>query len=714
MCVASTAFSEIAMQKENSYDFRKRRAVIHRPKRRNYERLATAAELEITGVWTLVVPEKSPECVLRSAKDLQDYLFTSMAISVRLEAGRTGSGRNNIIYRWDEAIASGFEIETIATSIILRAGTVCGILRAGIWLEDCMNLAGGPFVKVGSQVVTPRLVCREIHSGYGIDEFPDCELDAILHAGYDTIVVFVKGIDRTTRGYCDLNSLIQRAASYGLKTALYNYMEAYKHPDDPDAEEYFDAIFGEFFRQVHGAASISLCGESLEFPSKDPATTGKRWRESTVDGIPDTRPSPGWYPCQDYPRYLQKIEQAIHKVDPNVEISFSSYNWGYASFETRRKFLEAYPANYTLRMPFENFKSRQRNGLSYPVMDYTISEPEPGYYFESEAEEAHRHNIPLAVISNTAGTTWDFGTVPYVPVPFRWIRRLHALNDALEKWEVNRYYETHHYGWQPNVITELCKRYYVNPQETDLEALLAKIAVMDYGEKAAPDILETWRIWSDAMDYYVASNEDQYGPWRCGPAYPFIFHPSITRTMSPKAIAFPAAPFAHFGGSIIQTFYKPFENENQSPGFLRCPEEIALLEKMRSLWGEGLEVLGKVLPQVFAFGQEEAVRLEALGQFIYHSIVTTLNIKNWWRLNVKLQNCQNKAQALEVLDRLEELAETEIRNAAATIPAVETDSRLGWEPSMEYVCDRWHLEWKIRQVKSALVEIATYRQTVNL
>ena len=41
-------------------------------------------------------------------------------------------------------------------------------------------------------------------------------------------------------------------------------------------------------------------------------------------------------------------------------------------------------------------------------------------------------------------------------------------------------------------------------------------------------------------------------------------------------------------------------------------------------------------------------------------------------------------------------------NAKNTIPLVEKDSRLGWEPSMEYVTDKKMLEWKIRQVQFVL------------
>ena len=71
-------------------------------------------------------------------------------------------------------------------------------------------------------------------------------------------------------------------------------------------------------------------------------------------------------------------------------------------------------------------------------------------------------------------------------------------------------------------------------------------------------------------------------------------------------------------------------------------------------------------------------------------------------------------EAEKQLDRIEKIAHSEIENAKDTITAVEFDSRLGWEPSMEYVCDKWHLEWKIRQVNSALREIAAYRKMLRL
>jgi hypothetical protein len=110
---------------------------------------------------------------------------------------------------------------------------------------------------------------------------------------------------------------------------------------------------------------------------------------------------------------------------------------------------------------------------------------------------------------------------------------------------------------------------------------------------------------------------------------------------------------------------------------------------------------------------ENGTRLAALGLFILCQIRTVINIKNWWLLNMKLQTSQTQEEALGLLDQIEALAHKEMANAKAAIPAVETDSRIGWEPSMEYVCDKWHLDWKQRQMEHTLREISVYRSIVE-
>ncbi len=700
---------------EKNYDFKKRMRVIHQPARRDFSLQPSTEEVSLSENWSLVLGAGFGRGGEKAATDFQDYLRTSMGLSLCLRSEPTEVATPTLGLTKISGLSKGaFLLQVSPDRVTVGASDLPGLWNGVVYLEDSLNLREAPFLTLGEQKREQLIRFRRVHSGCGIDEFPDWQLNAIIHAGFNTIEIFVKDFGVTAGGHCDINDLIDRAEEYGLDTFLYNYLPSYKHPDEADAEAFFDSIYGELFRRYPKAVGLGLCGESLEFPSKDPATTGKRWRESLQDGIPDSRPSPGWWPCQDYPAYLDCIRRAIKKVKPEAKIIFSTYNWGWADNDLRRKFLEELHTDFTVQITFEIFKQNRIDGLSCPVMDYTISATEPGYYFSSECENAHATGHRISVTSNTIGATWDFGCVPYVPTPYRWIKRFRHLNQALSAWGVDEHYETHHYGWWPNAVIDLRKANVWSPREEDLEDLLVKIAVRDYGSESSAAVLSTWRLWSEAMDFYVASNEDQYGPWRVGSAYPLIFQPNITRTMGGKEIEFPTAPGAHFGHRIIKTLYQPYENENQTPGPLRYPKEIKRLEQMQSRWEQGLTVLGDSLAKMPPEKIDNGRRLLALGEFIYHSVITTLTVKKWWLLNTRLQASADRAEMLSILAQLVDLAQAEIENARATIPAVEFDSRLGWEPSMEYVCDKWHLEWKIRQVENALQEIALYRKMLEL
>ena len=184
--------------------------------------------------------------------------------------------------------------------------------------------------------------------------------------------------------------------------------------------------------------------------------------------------------------------------------------------------------------------------------------------------------------------------------------------------------------------------------------------------------------------------------------------------MANKEIQFPTAPHAHFGYRIIKTLYQPYENENQSPGPLRYPVELRDLERMLALWEQGLALLEQALALMPEKKRAGGERLYALGKFIRNAVRTVIHMKNWWMLNIRLQSFSTREEMLAVLDKIEALANEEMRNVRDTIPCVETDSRIGWEPSMEYVCDKWHLEWKLRQMESMMRDVAAYRKMILL
>ncbi|MBP5300759.1 MAG: hypothetical protein J6Y80_05075 [Victivallales bacterium] len=710
-----------ACPKESNYDFVKRHFQVFVPGRRDFGRTACSDELALDSSWRIAVPQVHCGLQARAAHDLQEYLRVSQMLSLPVETLAdvpAAAPPRTILFRESPELAHGYAIEVTASSVTVNAGPM-EHLAAAVRLEDRMNFTNAPVLRVGTEHRSRLIEVTEVHSACGDDEYPDEELNAIAHAGYNCIVEFMTAPDQNRHGACDLPALIRRAAGFGLYVTAYSYLRCWKHPDEPDAQAAFDAVFGEFARRNRGLHRIKLVGESLEFPSRDPHTSGKRFGESVTDGIPDPRPSPGWYPCCDYPAYLAAIERAIHKYDPEVDIVMSTYNWGYLPEEERRGFVENLPHGIHLELVYDIFGKRCLGDLKVPLMDYSYANGQPSEFFLTEGANAAAAGRPAHYANvNTTGNSWDVGCVPFMPVPYRLLQRLDCLEEARRQWGLNEHYCCHHQGWSDSFTRDFAKELEWSPRpdgEEEQRNLLLRIATRDYGAAAAGNVMRAWRQWSDAMDHYIGSNEDQYGPWRVGPAYPFIFHPDISRVFSPQEIQFPTDPKAHNGWRIIKTFYHPFENTGQSPGFLRYPAEIKELEKMHEQWREGLCALNEIkdAPRE-SYRADNLARLHALGHFILHTIVTTIHIKQWWLLNMKLQTSTDRAAALAVLEQIEELAHREIENARAVIPDVECDSRLGWEPSMEYVCDRWHLEWKIRQVESALREIAIYRDIIRL
>ena len=84
------------------------------------------------------------------------------------------------------------------------------------------------------------------------------------------------------------------------------------------------------------------------------------------------------------------------------------------------------------------------------------------------------------------------------------------------------------------------------------------------------------------------------------------------------------------------------------------------------------------------------------------------------RLTCKLKACYEKQGLLDIVKQMKEVLYKEIENAKNTIPIVEVDSRLGWEPSMLYLGDKEAIEWKIRQVNYVLTEeIVALERKIN-
>ncbi len=702
MASCGTAANEPAattLKAECNYAFRPRLTCIHKPHIRLMDATPTADEIGLDDSWTIHIPLEHSSFQLRSAQDLQDYLAVSMGLFLPIRPTKLsdmGNASHVILLGTLQDFGPmegplpqkvrGYRLTANAGQIRICGHDERGTAQGGYYLEDIMNLRLAPFIPRMDTVREPIFAPRMIHSGWGCDVFPDSILNAAAHAGIDAILVFVTGINKSGTAFLDFNDLIARAASYGLDVYFYSYFQNHMHPDEPGAEAYYDGIYGELIRHFPKVKGIVFVGESCEFPTKD--EHAKSWLR--LDPVPaghenDNRPGPGWWPCRDYPQWLDVVKRVMRKHNPNLDIVFWTYNWGWAPVEPRLDLIRHLPQDISLEVTFEMFEDIVKDGVPTRCVDYTASFEGPGIYFRTEAMEAAKRKLPLYAMSNTGGLSWDIGVIPYEPIPYQWKRRWDALLAANRDWGLVGLMECHHYGWWPSFISELSKeRYWTNGMDFDKH--IRAIACRDFGDDGAENALSAWQDWSEAFRNYPPTNEDQYGPFRIGPAYPLLF--------LDQTIKIPDVPYAHFGAGICNPIYG-FHDLGTVDG------EIRLLEKMKSLMASGLQKLQRARETSPAGRREEADRLINLGDFIGHCVQTTIHTKKWYLLNYRLRSQKdlNVQERKDICQKLLALAQAEMANATATIPCVERDSRLGWEPSMEYMCDPEHLQWKLGVMK---------------
>jgi len=425
----------------------------------------------------------------------------------------------------------------------------------------------------------------------------------------------------------------------------------------------------------------------VEFPSKDPHTSGKRRLDNFVDNIPTGKVSPGWWPCYDYAQWVTMVRDSIRKYSPNADIVFWTYNWGRQPVEDRLALINSLPTDITLQATFEMNEPKNFGNARGYCTDYTLSFEGPGYYFTTEAEAAKKRGIRLYSMVNTAGLTWDYGVIPYEPMPYQWMKRYKAIIEAHNKYDLCGLMEGHHYGLWPSFISDLTKKAYFD-QNTSFEQSLTDVLAKHFGRSNVPGLKKAMRLWSKGITYAVPSIEHQYGPFRIGPAYPL----NLDRKLLP-----PVTPHAVHGTGIFPPEYTARNNGFAALSSVRMPEEIKSLNTMLKLFKEGIAVARQ---ECSINGEVE--KLLGLMEFWCCGIQTGLNVKQWYIYCQQLKLEANPKKVDVLLENMEKLARAEIQNAEWAIPLVQADSRLGWEPTMEYQADEARIRWKIRQVEYML------------
>ena len=684
------------LKKENRYAFKDRLLEIHKRDRRDSSLLASDDEYEIkNGCGIRLVQEDKDGVVYTAARDFCDYMHKSMNVGVY-----TTFQNAPITLEYDKTLTgnSEYRIEVSKDAINVRGGDDRAIAQALFYLEDVMNLRKAPFIKHGVIHKKALLERRFTQSPFGFMEYTDEAFLHMAHFGMNAIMLWIYDYETTWNGHIDTNLICKRAKKYGIDVYAELYEKHRMAVNEEGAQEYYDSIYQKLFTDCPDLKGIFLTGEAHQFKTTDPNASNVAEHK----GIPDPRPSSGWWPCSDYPQFVKMVTTAAKKAKPDVEVVFSSYNFGYAPKEQKAKMLEQLPTDVALDPPIDVFAVVKRGDVTENISDYTLAQNKPSQNFLAEAEIAKRRGIKLYAIANCSGKTWDFGVIPYEPMAYSWIERFNTVLDAIEKYNLCGIEENIHYGFYPSFITEL-EKYAFFTHDMPLEDKLTELLQMHFGKENASTVDRALRLWSEAVSHYPPCAEDQYGAFRIGPAYPLW--------SGRKGKKMPLSKQAAFGNDIFDDRYKPrYTRSTYSTHSLRFYSAIERTEKMRDLLLEGVKVLKSAKEP-----DEELLRLINLGEFMYRTTVTALNVREQFLLLRKFEIEPSKDECIKIVDRLEQILLEEKENVLKTIPLVQVDSTLGYEPSMEYSGDEQALLWKLDQLDYDLnVTIKKYKSQLEL
>ncbi len=664
---------------EQHYEFCKRLLEVHKKDRRDLTLLPDADEFFFESPTAILLPKNAGEVMLNAAKDFSDYLFTSMNVTAYVDYDRgqalpKKSVRLAVNQDLGEASERRGHRLTVGESVLVEGFDECGVMQGLFHLEDVMNLREAPFLKKGTETRRILFHPRSVMSGYGMGEYPDEYLAQLAHHGFSALMLWIKGVNESWKGFQNFTDLAARAAKYGFDIYVESYTPHEVYPEGEEAQKFYDKLYGDLFAKFPFIKGLVILGEAVNFPSRDPR-------------IPEGL-APGWFPCNDWCLLLKMIQNAVAKIKPDVEIILSSYNWNGQPKELRHELIASLPEGILLNCGWEMNAEYTMGDLTNTCRDYSLRCVNPGEYFLTEAEGATKYGVKLDTLANTGGKTWDFGVIPFDPAPYRWAERFEAMRKAHDENNLASLSDSIHYGCHPSFITEIANWAFAEPR-VDLDTLIPKILAMHFGKKEIGKIDEAMKKWSEAFAHMVPSHEDQYGALRIGPAHPFYAGKSGKWDgASPPQDKFASAKL---GPGMYESVYQ--YRLKGLPGEIRMPYEIKEFETVRDLLLEGITLLEGVEEK-----NDELLRLINMGHFMYRTILTTLNRKHYFLLDQTRMNTESDSERRDAIVQMIALLKLEQENAKATIPYVEFDSSLGFEPSLEYVCDRERIEWKLAQV----------------
>lgn len=710
-----TLGSRIQEPGQEPFHFVRELSLTRRPQLRDATRRASREEVDLSSGWNLVQPDQPR--LAQVARRFQDYLGSSMGARVEITTAPPSRGktiRMAVSSARDEA-TRGFKVQVSPRELRITGQEEEDVRQGLYWIQDRMELRGGPFVPKGTLRRETAWDPRYLYSYLAlfgdplleedIDPFPGAYLEALGRAGINGVWMhsllstlapstefpeFGKDWEKRLRR---LNSLVEHALGFGIRIYLYlNEPRAMppsffdRHPDikgSPDRDFFAMCTSVPRVRRwiadslTHVMRQVPDLGGWFCITMSENHTNcfshGGSWgREAPrADGCPRCSQRKSWDTIGEL---IGTFREGVRRAGSSAEVI--AWDWGWGD-DLAARLIPLLPKDVRFMSISEWEQPVSRGGVETEVGEYSISVVGPGPRARRNWARADREGI-RTMAKLQFNNTWEISAVPYIPVVDLILQHCEKLSRAgisgiMPSWTCGGYAS-------PNL--EAAKAHYFRPAGSNPD-ILVELATRRYGPEAAPLMVEAWREFSRAFQEFPYGVRIYNIPTQHGPANSLRLHPTGYRS---SMMLFPQDDFRQWSGD-----YPPEVVQQQ-------------FRKLAAGWSRGLarfrQGAEKVTPTRKSFAEMDL----AIAQTCRHHFQSTANQVEFYLLREKLR--QGQEERPPTVRRMIEIARAEIELAQAQFSIARRHSTIAFEASNHYYYRPLDLAEKILNCRQVIDDLS--------
>jgi hypothetical protein len=672
---------------EDRLDYKKELFFAHNRPDRIPESSPKTNEVSLQSGWKIQLPKNSGEVLNHAASDFIHYCRAcqeTKTLSVS-EGGKGGRKTISLSVRPSSDVPEAYTLKITKESIKLESASEVGVARGLVELEHRMAERGGPFLLPTAETNRPTFGTRcvfpysslmtDVLGQDLIDPCPDGYLDTLFHQDADGIWIYALLNDLVPSPVFDgmgvggeqrlqkLRDLVSRAAKHGLKVYVYlNEPRAQplsffdKYPDvkgqaegntaalctsTEAVQKHLRGSFERLFREVPGLGGVFLITASENLANCYSHAHGGKTscprcsQRSPADVIAES---------------IRCMAEGAWVANPQARFVVWDWSWHSVLGENvPEQIIKKLPKGVALMADFERGMAIQRGGVPMQVEEYSISVVGPSPRAELRSKQAREAGLDFFAKVQLS-TTWECGTVPFIPVPNLLARKATAMrrdnvSGAMATWTIGSY---------PSPNTEAFALRQWNPQLSE-EDVLRRIAARRYNPEAVEYAVSGWTKLSDAFtEEYPYSSAPYSGPLQHGPSLP-LYRRDVPPPLGTVTLLNPKDDWTHWTA--------PYSPELMSQ----------LLRHLCERWDDGVHDLEDAMQASSGVRRWTAKRDFGVAWMVGYTYRAYADDLDFYMARDKGD-----------IQQMKKIAATQIVSTEEALKFVRADSRLGWEPELQY------------------------------